>query len=110
LTPDEAADRAIDEDGRLDGEDPNTRHTDDAVHWIKVYQELLAFKEDLLSRTDHVVNDMREADAQTDAVTDVVLLGTQADRYRRRLQEWTARAEELKNLHRSDPGGRTSAP
>ena len=32
---------------------------------------------------------MTEADAHDDAMTDVVLLRTQADRYRHRLDEWT---------------------
>jgi hypothetical protein len=69
---------------------------EDAVHWIAVYSELLAFKENLLATTNQSLAAMQEADAHTDAMTDVVLLHTQADRYRRRLQEWTERVTQFK--------------
>ncbi len=95
FTPDEAASRAIDGTLRLEGEDVETTDLEDAVHWVSVYSELLAFKQSLLNVTDSIVEGMRETAAQTDAMTDVVLLRTQADRYRRRLQEWTARVEQL---------------
>jgi hypothetical protein len=100
FTPGEAARRAIDGDLRLDGEDPHTTYLEDAVHWVSVYSELLAFKDDLLQSTHAHVARMTEGDAKTDAMTDVVLLETQSGRYRRRLAEWTARARTL-----AHPGG-----
>jgi hypothetical protein len=91
FTPDEAARRAIDADLRLDGEDPNTSLVEDAVHWVKVYTELLAFKEHLLELSASDIGAMSELDARSDAATDEVLLEHQAGRYRRRLAEWKQR-------------------
>jgi hypothetical protein len=96
FTPAQAAQRAIDGDLRLDREDPESPLLEDAVHWVKVYSELLGFKESLLRSTHDHVAQMAEGDARTDAMTDVILLETQADRYRRRLAEWTERARTLR--------------
>jgi hypothetical protein len=96
FTPEEAAQRAIDHDLRLDGEIADTPNLSDAVHWVSVYQELLAFKLELLERTGLIVDGMHEGAARLDAMTDVVLLRTQSERYRRRLREWTVRADELR--------------
>ena len=37
----EAADKAVDPDRLLEGEDPSTTYLDDATHWVTVYSELL---------------------------------------------------------------------
>ena len=95
FTPDEAARRAIDADLRLDGEDPATDLVEDAVHWVKVYSELLAFKEHLLELSASDIGAMSELDARFDAATDEVLLEHQAARYRRRLAEWKQRLGAL---------------
>jgi hypothetical protein len=63
---------------------------------VAVYSELLTFKENLLDTTETSLAAMTEADAHVDAMTDVVLLRTQAARYRRRLQEWTERINAFK--------------
>ena len=101
FTPIEAAQRAVDRDLRLEGEDPHTACLEDAVHWVAVYSELLAFKESLLTTTDRSFASMQQDDARTDAMTDVVLLRAQADRYARRLHEWKDRLDVLQGSNGS---------
>jgi hypothetical protein len=91
----------IDEDLRLDGEDPKTLFVEDAVHWVAVYSELLTFTENLLFATGQSLAAMEQADAHTDAMTDLVLLRAQAARYRRRLQEWTDRVTGFEKASRA---------
>lgn len=95
-TPEEAARRAADPDYLMPGEQADVRgdRAADAVHWLSVYGELLAFKEELLSVGRSHMTTMSE-DARQDARTDEVLLAHQAERYRRRIAFWTARLTAL---------------
>ncbi|MFZ0216805.1 MAG: hypothetical protein WAM30_12800 [Candidatus Dormiibacterota bacterium] len=46
------------------GEDPETAFADDAEHWVRVYQELAQFKQELLRRLrEHIVLSREEAAA-----------------------------------------------
>lgn len=56
-------------DRLLEGEDPESLLPQDTRHWISVYREMLAFKEDLLER---VISDLGHvsAAAKTAAILD----------------------------------------
>ena len=43
-----AAQKSVDPDRLIEGEDPGTRYVEDAAHWITVYSELVLFKERLV--------------------------------------------------------------
>ena len=81
LTPEEAARRAADPDYLMPGEQADVRgdRASDAVHWLSVYGELLAFKEELLSFGRLQMMTLSE-DARRDVRTDEVLLAHQAER------------------------------
>ena len=93
--PSEAAEDAVDEDRLLDGEDPSTAYQDDAVLWMSVYSELVAFKDDLVARAESHAARMQSAAAREVAATDLPVLCAEAQRMRRRLDFWTRRAAEL---------------
>ena len=54
----EAALEAVAPDRLLVGEDENTTRAEDAVHWVKVYTELLEFKRSILAKTEESVATM----------------------------------------------------
>jgi hypothetical protein len=95
----EARDAALDavEPGRLlEGEDEHTVYVDDAVHWTKVYTELLDFKRSLMAVSEHHVESMGD-DAESEVKeTDVKVLKAEAARFERRLAFWQERAAQLK--------------
>ncbi len=69
----------------------------DTRHWINVYREMIAFKDDLLTR---VSGDLRHvsAAAKVDLNDDVKLIEAQLRRYRRRLEYWVERQLELEEI------------
>jgi DNA-binding response OmpR family regulator len=84
-------------DRLLEGEDPKSLRPKDTRHWISVYREMIAFKEDLLER---VVGDLMRvsAAAKADLNDDVTLIDGQLKRYRRRLSYWVERQLELEEI------------
>ncbi len=84
-------------DRLLEGEDPESLRPQDTRHWISVYREMIAFKEDLLER---VTTDLERvsAAAQTDLHDDIKLIDSQLKRYRRRLTYWVERQLELEEI------------
>ncbi len=84
-------------DRLLEGEDPESLRPQDTRHWISVYREMIAFKEDLLER---VTSDLVHvsAAAQTDLNDDIKLIDSQLKRYRRRLTYWVERQLELEEI------------
>ncbi len=84
-------------DRLLEGEDPESLRPQDTRHWISVYREMIAFKEDLLGR---VATDLEHvsAAAQTDLNDDIKLIDSQLKRYRRRLTYWVERQRELDEI------------
>ena len=86
--------QAIDSSTLLPGEEPSSLVVEDAIHWIRVYGELLAVKMSLLDRADQVLNEMTD-DAVREINFDLRLLGAQQDRYRTRYEYWLGRAAEL---------------
>lgn len=105
-SPEELA-RITDPDELLAGEDPGSVFIVDAVHWIRVYGELLALKDALLERADEMTRGMSD-DAMKDAAIDQRFLRAQADRYRLRREYWATRAAELNSANQRTFGGDTS--
>jgi DNA-binding winged helix-turn-helix (wHTH) protein len=84
-------------DRLLEGEDPDSLRPQDTRHWISVYREMIAFKEDLLER---VISDLvhGSAAAKADLNDDIKLIDSQLKRYRRRLTYWVGRQLELEEI------------
>ncbi len=94
----EARDAALDavEPHRLlEGEDENTAFAEDAIHWAKVYGELLDFKRSLLTLAQERAAAM-DVDAEAEVEeTDLKLLLAEAARFERRLDFWQDRVTDL---------------
>ncbi|MGI8846794.1 MAG: hypothetical protein ACR2GX_00785 [Candidatus Dormibacteria bacterium] len=95
MNAEKAASEAVDPDRLLDGEDPTSTFADDAVHWKRVYQELLDYKIELLATTRQRVEEMERRAAEEVEKTDLRVIGAEAARLRRRLDFWERRADEL---------------
>ena len=89
----EEAEQAAREVGKSDrllpGEDVSMEspHVDDAVHWLAVYEELFAFKQNLLA----VLVEQRDTvdpDGQNEVENDEIVLTREADRLSARLEYW----------------------
>lgn len=93
-----AAKAAVDPDRLIEGENPETKHPEDARHWVAIYHELLSFKEGVLARVYQVMATMSEAARTEVARTDQPVLETELDRLRRRLEFWRRRHWELGGL------------
>jgi len=92
----DAALDAVEPERLLEGEDERTAYVDDAVHWIKVYAELLDFKRSLLAVAEHELRSMGD-DAESEVKdTDLKVLMAEAARFERRLDFWNERADKLK--------------
>ena len=87
--------RAADPDRLLPGEDPGTTQSEDAVHWIAVYRELLSFKEQVLGVTRRYAADGPPEVASELVASDLPLLEAEMRRLERRLAFWEQRLAEL---------------
>lgn len=92
-SPDEVL-HAADPEALLPGEDPELTYLQDAVHWVRVYGELLELKLALLDRADQVLESVSD-DAMREADIDDRLLRAEAARYTARQQYWKQRVTEL---------------
>ena len=97
MNPDalDAAKKSLDQNRLLPAEDPDTALAEDAEHWVRVYEELVSGKREIL----HVLKEKGrsfsiEARAELDQ-TDSVLLQEELDRFEQRLSFWRARHREL---------------
>jgi DNA-binding response OmpR family regulator len=84
-------------DRLLEGEDPASMRPQDTRHWISVYREMIAFKDDLLKRVMGNLEKVSPA-AKLDLTDDVTLIQSQLDRYSRRMTFWVERQLELEDL------------
>ena len=84
-------------DRLLEGEDPASMRPQDTRHWISVYREMIAFKDDLLKRVSANLERVSPA-AKVDLMDDVTLIQSQLDRYSRRMSFWVERQLELDDL------------
>jgi hypothetical protein len=86
---------AVEPERLLDGENEDTSYVDDAVHWTRVYTELLDFKRSLLDVAERAVTSLHN-DAETEVKdTDLKVLKAEAARFERRLEFWKARTDQL---------------
>jgi hypothetical protein len=91
-----AADKAVDRERLLPGEDPGTKQLADAEQWVAVYAELLEYKRMLLSVTDRALGSMSERAAHREiAHVDRELIEAELARFGRRLRFWGRRRDEL---------------
>jgi hypothetical protein len=90
-----ASAQGADPDRLLEGEDPETLQVHDAEHWIRVYQDLLAFKRQLLATANEMVTDMDDAARDEVGKTDIIAMDAEAGKFQRRLQYWQQRRDEL---------------
>jgi hypothetical protein len=91
----EAARKAIDLERLLPGESPSSSFIDDCRHWLRVYNELLQLKRQVIDATTAV-----EAKAEPDVrseieQTDMVIMRAEAERFERRIAFWEKRLAQL---------------
>ncbi len=91
----EAALESVEPDRLLPGEAADTPYLDDALHWVKVYSELVSFKVDILSVTEERMRGMDPDSGAEVAATDFKVLRAEEQRLKRRLAFWRARAAAL---------------
>ncbi len=92
---DEAAEKSVDGERLLEGEDPSSTYLDDATHWVTVYSELLAVKRDLVGMSESRLPDMPKEARHEVATTDLVILDAEMKRFSKRLAFWRERCVEL---------------
>lgn len=88
----------------LEGEDLQTRHWEDARHWLSVYSDLLRFKLGLLERVERELQKL-PLPAQRAATIDLEIIQSQMEGYQARLDLWYRRVWDLQGLW-IDPNGR----
>lgn len=86
--------REIEPDSLLPGEDLDSPRFEDALHWCRVYSELLAVRLAMVTHTASVLRGVSD-DAFREVNLQQRLLRLQVDRCRSRLAYWTSRADEL---------------
>ena len=82
----------------LEGEDPTTPYPEDATQWIRVYEELLGFKDRMLVRmNDHIRTVSKAAQAELKS-QDVEEFEIQRAGYQVRMDFWQRRQLELRGI------------
>ena len=81
-------------DRLLAGEDPSTIRPRDAEHWVRVYAEMIGFKNRLLTRVNEGLESV-SLEARNELQEDVDLIEAQLERYERRLRFWKDGASAL---------------
>jgi hypothetical protein len=97
-----APEPALDEQRLLPGENPLTPYAEDAIHWTRVYGELIRYKDQMLVVLDAQVRRASEPARADLEDIDVQLMQGQRRRYQRRLQFWQERARELAGRRQDD--------
>ena len=92
----EAAEAAADPDRVLPHEDLATTKPAEARRWVRIYGQLLGFKQRVLQAAHAKLPEVTEEAARREAVdTDLVLLEAEDTRLRRRLEFWKRRSDKL---------------
>lgn len=86
---------ALDPNRLLPGEDPKSRHLEDVLHWIRVYDELYRFKADLIAQTRARLPRMPNAAQREVKATDLSILLKESERLGTRLDFWKQRRRSL---------------
>lgn len=79
----------------LPGEDLASPYLEDAQMWLRVYGELLAFKETLIRDTNSALQTLSTPGREEVSQTDAVILAAEAERFRNRIDLWNRRCQEL---------------
>jgi hypothetical protein len=87
-----------DPDLLLPGENPESADIHDAIHWSKVYGELIGMTSALLERSEPTVRDMHR-DAAHEAGGTQRVLRAQREHYEARYDFWRDRATALNSLN-----------
>lgn len=82
----------------LEPEDAEAARVEDARHLIRIYQDLISFKKELLSRAEIVVAGLSDEARGELEGDDIPLLRTQLRRYQERLEFWYRRLWELEGI------------
>ncbi|GAC1574775.1 MAG: hypothetical protein NVS3B18_08380 [Candidatus Dormibacteria bacterium] len=90
-----AADKTVDDERLLEGENPDTQYLEDATHWVTVYSELLDVKRELVGVSEDRLPELQKEARQEVASTDLVVLDAEMKRFSRRLAYWRERCVEL---------------
>jgi hypothetical protein len=94
---------AVEPERLLEGEDEDTAYLDDALHWAKVYVELLDFKRNLLTVAEQRVAVMHDDAGSEVEETDLKVLKAEAARFERRLDFWQERIAALQGASGTEP-------
>ena len=87
---------AVDPSHLLEGEDPETLQPHDAEHWVRVYSELLTFKQRLLRDAQQLAAETSSDARDQIAGSDLPVLDAQATKLILRLEFWRRRQTELR--------------
>jgi hypothetical protein len=90
----EAVGKIVDRERLLEGEDPDTTSRAEALHWMRVYAELLGFKRDVTDEAQ-TIGAALPAAALEELDADLTLLDAECRRLQRRYRFWSARVEDL---------------
>ena len=75
--------------------DPTQATLEQALFWSRIYREILAMETEVMDRIRLLMaKQTREARNEVE-LTNVPVVAAQAERFRRRLEFWTARLREL---------------
>jgi hypothetical protein len=92
----DALQKEFDQNRLLEGEDPDSQDPQDIRHWLKVYKELVDFKERLIATAVESLHEGIESEASREiASTDLVTLRAELQRLRDRLDFWERKAQKL---------------
>lgn len=83
-----------DPDRLLPGEEPRSKHPDDARHWTSVYAELLQFKDQLVAAARRAGGGLRQS-GRHELGQDMKLLVAERSRLRKRHRFWSRRLQDL---------------
>jgi two-component SAPR family response regulator len=82
----------------LEGEDPATTFPEDAAQWIRVYQELIGFKDRMLVRMKEDIRTVSKPAQKELRNEDVSEFEIQRGGYMKRMEFWQARQRELRGI------------
>ena len=89
-----AATRGGDDSVGMDGEaDPATASLDQALFWRNVYTEILTMEEAVLERIQQLMAGQSPQARREVELTNVPVVGAQAERFRSRLGFWESRVQ-----------------
>ena len=80
-----------------------------ALHWRKIYTEILAMLEKVLTRIRQLMDKQSDGARREVELTNVPVVVAQAERFRQRLGYWEARVNELNGASPSKRGRRVPA-